>query len=930
MDKFILTTLNDFLIKFYNGVLMSSIEFQLIDADYFMNGNKPIIRLFGRKQDGKSACVFVTGFDPYFYVKGDIKKIFSVMGDDKQIKDLEEVEKFLAIGYHDKKAKLVKVICYSPKDVRGLREKYEQEDFIDKTYESDILFKYRFLVDNNIHGMDWLSMNVNKIYTQTTKCDTYETDVRESEIKILNKIENSDLKYMSFDLECISTESNRMATGKYDPIIMISCVFSHEFRGKKKHVICAKHTKLDDKDIVLKCFSEEKDMLEEFQRIIMDYDPDILTGYNINGFDIPFILERLRINNLPCALGRTPDFTYVRSYGPNNESVISGRVVVDSFQLLRRDVYVRLPRYDLGTVAKIMLDDEKLDVKHKDMEKHWNSLKGTQKLIRYCAKDSELALDLLFKKRLLDKFFELSKVSGVLLQDSLGGQSARIEIRILHEFRDTEYVLPTKPNDAVINKRVQERKKKGLKGATVLEPDKGLHTKGCTLILDFKSLYPSLIITYNLSPDTLITEESPELKDDEKHVSPLNDIFVDSKVHKGMLPRILEKLLESRAHVKKLMSEAKNDHEKAILDARQSALKILLNSFYGYTGYLKARLYVMAVAGGVTAYGRDNLIKTEKLIKDKYGLSLSYGDTDSVFVATKEEDLDKAKQLGDEISKYVTDNLPGVLDLEFEKIYRTFLILTKKRYAGWSFVLDYSSGKMKWKDKIEMKGIETVRRDWCPLVSDALNEIIEIILKQGDIQKAVDFIKNIIINVKENKIEIEELVVVKGVTRALSAYKGIQPHIELAKRLNQRKPDEPVIVGDRIGYVITRGNEMLSKRAESVEYIKEKGLEIDSDYYIDRQLLPPVERILASMGIEKNELLGFGRQASIADIMSGKQRVMKHDINVNHNNEKKEVMVSVNEIKGFSCAKCHKKYNRPPLSGKCECGGSVGFASQKK
>ena len=910
---------------------MSNIEFQLINADYFMNGNKPVIRLFGRKEDGNATCVLVTGFDPYFYVKGDIKKIFSVMGDDAQIKDLEEVDKFLAIGYHNKKTKIVKVIAYSPKDVRGLREKYDQEEFIDEIYESDVLFKYRYLVDNNIHGMDWVSMNVNKIYTQTTNCDTYETDAKESEIKILDKIENAPLKYMSFDLECISTESNRMADGKFDPIIMISCVFSHEFRGSKKHVVCAKHTKFDDKDISLRCFSDEKEMLEEFQRILMEYDPDILTGYNINGFDIPFILERLKIHKLPCSLGKTPDFSYVRSYGPNNESVISGRVVVDPFQLLRRDVYVRLPRYDLGTVAKIMLGDDKLDVKHKDIKDHWKSVKGTEKLIRYCAKDSELALDLLFKKRLLDKFFELSKVSGVLLQDSLGGQSARIEIRILHEFRDTGYVLPTKPNDAIINKRNQERKKKGLKGATVLEPDKGLHTKGCTLILDFKSLYPSLIITYNLSPDTLITEESPELKDDEKHTSPLDDVFVDSKVHKGIIPRILEGLLEARANVKKMMREAKTDDEKAILDARQSALKILLNSFYGYTGYLKARLYVMAVAGGVTAHGRSNLIKTEKLIKDKYGLSLSYGDTDSVFVATDEEDLDKAKKMGDEISKYVTDNLPGVLDLEFEKIYRTFLILTKKRYAGWSFVPDYSSGKMKWKDKIEMKGIETVRRDWCTLVSGALNEIIEIILKQGDIQKSVDFIKKIVIDVKENKVDIEKLVVVKGVTRALSAYKGVQPHIELAKKLNQRKPDEPVVVGDRIGYVITRGNEMLSKRAESVEYIKENGLEIDSDYYIDRQLLPPVERILASMGIEKNELLGFGRQASIADIMSGKQRVMKHDIKVNHGSaEKKEKTVSVNEIKGFSCEKCSKSYNRPPLSGKCECGGSVGFASQKK
>ncbi len=917
------------------GVVMVEVLFQLLNADYFMNGPKPVVRLFGRKADGKSVCIMVNGFEPYFYVKGENNKISLFLDEEKAVKKVEEVEKFLPIGYRDKKTKLLKVITYSPKDVPGIRDKLEAEDYVDSTYESDVLFKYRFLVNYKIHGMDWVSVDGTKIYSPSTKAETYEIDVASAgdKIKVVEKIENASVKYMSFDIECVGNDLTRFIDAKQDPIIMISFNFSHNFRGSKSLVLCAKHVTMDKKDdISLRCFSEEKEMLEEFLRVVSDYDPDIVTGYNINGFDIPFILERLRINKLPTILGRTPDQTYVRSFGMNNDSIISGRVVADPFQILKGDVYVRLPRYDLGTVAEEMLGDNKLDIKHRDMGTHWKTLEGTRKIIKYCLKDSKLALDLMLQKRLLDKFFELSKVSGVLLQDSLGGQSARIEIRVLHEFRDTDYVLPVRPNDAVVRRRMLDRQKKGLKGAIVLEPEKGLHTKGCTLILDFKSLYPSLIITYNLSPDTLLNKDSPKLADKDKHETPLHDWFVDANTHKGILPRILEELMISRGVAKQAMNKAKTDGERAILDARQSALKILLNSFYGYTGFVRGRLYAMEVAGGITSHGRKNLLKTKKLIEEKFGLKLLYADTDSTLIETDINDLDKAKKLGDEISKYVTENLPGVLDLEFEKIYRTFLILTKKRYAGWAFTPIWDeNGKMGWKDKLEMKGIETVRRDWCPLVSKTLNNVINIILKEGDIKKAVEFIKTVINDVKLGKVDIDKLVVVKGITKALTAYKGIQPHIELARKLNARNPEEPIAVGDRLGYVITRGNEMLSKRAENVEYVKEKGLEIDSDYYIDRQLLPPVERILASLGVEKNELLGFGRQASISDIMLGKERVMKHDIKMNQEtgNTKQSDNKKLDEIDGYCCEKCKKCFDRPPLSGKCACGGGVVFASKK-
>ena len=276
--------------------------------------------------------------------------------------------------------------------------------------------------------------------------------------------------------------------------------------------------------------------------------------------------------------------------------------------------------------------------------------------------------------------------------------------------------------------------------------------------------------------------------------------------------------------------------------------------------------------------------------------------------------LDKAKKVGEEISAYVSNNLPGYLELEFEKIFRTFLILTKKRYAGWSFEPTDSG----WKDKIEMKGIETIRRDWCKLVTETMNTVLELILKKGDVKSATNYVKDIIEKIKKNEIPLEKLTIVKGITKSLTSYKGTLPHIELAKKLVKRHPENPPKVGDRLGYVIIAGNSMLSKRAEEVEYVKEKKLAIDSNYYISNQLLPPIERILRAVGISKTELLGGGHQVNIKDIMNKTKREVNHNINIESDDIKK-----LGGWEDFICEKCKKTYNRMPLSGLCTCGGKI-------
>lgn len=870
------------------------IRFQLLDADYFLNGNKPVLRLFGRDANGRAVCVLYDKMQPYFYVKCSNPQNLNGI----TALNIEEVKRFLPVSYQKEPTTLYKITLANPQDVPKLKDQLLTNKLVEDAYEADILFKYRFMVDRNIYGMQWLEVEGERVNTIVSKTLSF----RAESIKPLELEENADLKYMAFDIECVPSDPRKPLDNKKDIIVMISLAFSHEYRGRKSLVLVAKRTSGEN----VQGFSTEKEMLEEFLKVINDYDPDVLTGYNVNMFDFPYIIERLKQNKLPQNLGRTDKITFLRTLGMTQEFVLTGRIVVDPYQILKRDPWVKFPRYDLNTVARLLLNDEKHDIEYGEMAGLWNGTReDLSKFIEYCRKDATLSLKLVLDRGMLDKFVELSKVSGLLLQDVMGGQTRRIETMILHEFRKKGFVMPLAPSKNELVRRTKERDKQGLKGAIVLEPKKGLQAEGCVLVLDFKSLYPSIMRTYNISPDTLTyTEEN-------SHQSPSGANFIDQSIHEGIFPNILARVLAARSSAKKIMKTKKGE-EKRMLNAKQLALKDISNSFYGYTGYTRARLYTIDVANTITAYGRKNIEKTRKLVEENFDVEVVYGDTDSIFVKTKTANLDEAKELGEKISKFVTEKLPGYLELDFEKIYRTFLILTKKRYAGWRF----DKTDEGWHDNIEMRGIETVRRDWCPLVSELMEKVLHTILKEGDLAKAIELVKSTINDLRTGKIPLEKLTIIKGITKNIDNYEGMLPHIELARKLTKRNPHDPPKIGDRLGFVIIKGDQMLSKRAEDPKYVEQNRIQIDSDYYIESQLLPPIERILVAVGIQRSEVLGTGRQMSLGDVMSGRKRELKHNIEVNYTKP-------LEGWEEFLCKKCSKSYRRMPLNGLCECGGEM-------
>ncbi len=889
------------------------IVFQLLDCDYVLLDGLPLVRIFGKTEEGKSTCIFVKNYFPYFYIQvsEERKQELKTFLDKKfknQILKIEEVEKFIPAGYQESKTKLQKIISKDPSQVPMIRDELSNQKFVEKIFEADILFKYRFMADWNLFGMRWYKVNGTKMKTQTVKAD-YPIELESIE-EVQDK--QSSFKFLSVDIETISEEGLPDATK--DQIAIISLAFEPEFNGHSAIVLVAKPTARHNGDIQV--FKNEKEMLQEFGKIISNYDPDMIIGYNVNNFDIPFISERFSQNKLSKTLGRDNQKPLMshKIAGSFRNSII-GRTIVDVYDLVKETQiktqlaekgFSKLKRYGLDDVAKELLKEGKVEIIKSDIPKMWNGNSDQIKLLLdYARKDAELALKLLIRISMLDKFVEISKVSGLLLQDSLdGGEATRVENILLRKFDKEDFVLPLKPSSNEILKRSEDRISRGFKGALVLEPIAGLHTTPI-IYLDFKSMYPSIFIAYNLCPSTVIIKPTNVTDVIE---TPNKVKFVGKSVREGVMPKVVRELIEERDKVRAEAKKTKDESKKKILEAKQIALKYMTNSFYGYTGYERARLYMLDIATSITACGRFLIEKTKSLVEEDKTLKVVYGDTDSIMVKTSLSNIDEAFATGLQLEKKVNKALEGIIQIKIESVFGSLLILSKKRYAG----LSYEKSEDGWKEKLTMKGIETVRRDWCDLTSETLRIILEIILREKNPKKALNYMRDVIRKLDRNEIPVEKLVITKSITKSIRAYKGIQPHVELLKKLKKRDEASAPGIGDRIGFVIIHGTQLLSERSEDPEYVKIHKLKVDSKYYIENQILPPLERVFEAIGISKSEILHAGKQLLLTD--SIKNGITKPENQVLH------------EIDGFICDKCNKTYTLMPMIGKCfDCGGEIEF-----
>jgi DNA polymerase I len=625
---------------------------------------------------------------------------------------------------------------------------------------------------------------------------------------------------MSFDMEVYNPKG--APRGDQDPIIMVSIAAT----GGMRKVISWK-SPTGDLDFV-ETVEDEAAVLERFDEIVREVDPDIIVGYNTDNFDFPYLNERLKALGLQLGFGRdgSPHKTSTRM--GMSETRMAGRPHMDLYPIVRRSL--RLPSYVLEDVVAEVLGEEKEKVPNERMWEIWDRAgPDLDSFFRYSMEDAEVTLRL--GERYLSLYIELSRLVGQPLQDVARMTAGQlVEWYLMREASIRGEVIPERPGGQEFVRRAGET----YEGGYVRDPKKGLSED--IVVFDFRSLYPSVIITHNIDPSTI--RRGPG----ENQPPGIEYHFTTTK--EGFIPALLKGLVERRAQVKREMKAARDEGERKMLDVQQQALKILANSFYGYMGYPRARWYRKECAESVTAFARDYIQRVMEVAEDDFGLEVVYGDTDSLFIIVPQRERDRAFAFQEEVNK----RLPGTIELEYEGYYRRGIFVTKKRYA----LIDE-------KDKITVKGLEFVRRDWAPIARDTQEKVLMALLKDASPEQAVKIVRKAIDDIRARRVSLEDLTIYTQLTKKISSYKNVGPHVEAAKKLLDAGRE--VTPGMIIGYIIGKGSGLISKRAIPVELATID--DYDPEYYIENQMFPAVLRIIEAMGYSKGYLRDGIEQAGL-------------------------------------------------------------------
>lgn len=552
------------------------------------------------------------------------------------------------------------------------------------------------------------------------------------------------LRVMSFDIECAGRKGI-FPEANHDPVIQIANVVTKY--GEKKpfirNVFCLDTTSSIVATHVLE-FDKEEELLISWRNFLEKVDPDIITGYNISNFDFPYLLDRakhLKVkgfeywSRIPTVKSVAKETNFSSKQMGNRDTKATntnGRLQLDLLQLIQRDHNLR--SYTLNSVSSHFLNEQKEDVHHTMITELFNGTpESRRRLALYCLKDAYLPLRLMEKLSCLENYTEMARVTGVPFNFLLSrGQQVKFISQLFRKALEQKLVIPDLKGEGSDDQ---------YEGATVIEPTRGYYDVPIAT-LDFASLYPSIIQAHNLCYTTLVTKKGVDafgLKKDEDYiVTPNGDMFVTSKQRKGLLAQILGELLAARKQAKREMAAETDPFKKAVLNGRQLALKISANSVYGLTGASNGKLPCLEIASSTTSFGRQMIEKTKNEVENKYNIAngyshdaqVIYGDTDSVMVKFGTTELAEAMKLGEEAANYVSSKFVKPIKLEFEKVYFPYLLINKKRYAGLYWT------KPEKHDKMDTKGIETVRRDNCLLVQTVIEKVLRMILIDRDVPGA--------------------------------------------------------------------------------------------------------------------------------------------------------------------------------------------------
>jgi DNA polymerase delta subunit 1 len=862
-------------------------------------GPVPIVRLFGVARSGASVMACVHGFTPYFLASvpasfdlndqslSALRVVFDqkvkerCRGDEKRLNKcvlgIERVaQRQSLLGYHHGTTKdFIKIYVALPSLIANAKRIIEDGMSVvgfgsvsGQTYESNVPFVLRFMVDLGINGSDWVEFPAGKYSVRdealcTSRC-VLEVDIFYNELVTHESAGQwsaiaPNMRTLSFDIECQGRKGH-FPEATMDPVIQIASVVSNY--GSDTPIIRNVFTLNSCLPIagaqVISSETEEE-MLLKWREFVNAVDPDLLTGYNIANFDIPYLLNRAKaLEKKYPRLRIFPDFGRLRSvkavmkdttfqssaFGKreNVETAITGRVIFDVLPYMYRNH--KLSSYSLNSVSAEFLGNQKEDVHHSIIsDLQLGSDADRRRLAVYCLKDAYLPQQLMNKLSVIVNYVEMARVTGVPLGYLLTrGQQIKVFSMLLRKCRRENLLIPTMSRSPTGSDAAYE-------GATVIEPKKAFYNVPIAT-LDFASLYPSIMQAYNLCYSTLMTNEDKlKLNESQYEMSPSGHCFVRSTTKKGILPQILDEILSARKRAKKDMAMATDPMEKAVQNGRQLALKISANSVYGFTGATVGQLPCLAIASSTTAYGRNLLYETRTFVEKTYTIAngyeadadVVYGDTDSVMVKFGPKNVADAMAIAEKAAKEVSAIFPSPISLEFEKIYYPFLLMNKKRYAGlyWTKPDKY--------DKLDTKGLETVRRDNCLLVRRLVDTCLRKILIEQNVQGAIDYAKSTISDLLQNKLDISMLVITKSLGKSAddAEYTNKQAHVELASRMKKRDAGSAPHVGDRVAYVIVQAAKGAPayEKSEDPVYVLENNLPIDTEYYLTNQLSNPLTRI---------------------------------------------------------------------------------------
>ncbi|KAG9304598.1 hypothetical protein G9A89_020162 [Geosiphon pyriformis] len=731
------------------------------------------------------------------------------------------------------------------------------------------------MIDCKVTGANWIELPANeysirsdarKISNCQFELETrYENFISHAPDGYWSKI--APLRILSFDIECAGRKG-KFPEPQVDPVIQIANTVT--VQGESKPFIRNVFTLNSCAPIVATDIIEvydEGQLLKSWRDFVVEVDPDVIIGYNIANFDFPYLLDRalcLKEISFPY-LGRilkskteAKDTTFSsKAYGTRESKSINilfyCRIQLDMLQVMQRDHKLR--SYTLNSVAAHFLGEQKEEVHHSIITDLQNGNSETRRrLAIYCLKDAFLPQRLMDKLMCLINYLEMARVTGIPFSYLLArGQQIKVISQLYRKAFEQSLVIP-----ALKPEGLQEP----YEGATVIEPQRGYYNLPIAT-LDFTSLYPSIMMAHNICYTTLLDNDviqNLNLKQDIDYIqTPENARFIKTHHRKGLLPTILEDLLSARKKAKEDLKKETDPFKKAVLDGRQWALKISANSVYGFTGATVGKLPCIEISSSVTGYGREMIEKTKQEVEKHYTIAngyknnatVIYGDTDSVMVNFGIDNLEETMKLGKKAAELVTSKFIKPINLEFEKVYFPYLLISKKRYAGL-----YWTRPEKW-DKLETKGIETVRRDNCLLVQHVIETCLRKILVDRDVDGAKDYTMKIISDLLQNKIDMSQLVITKALSKSEEDYAGKQAHVELAGRMRKRDAGSAPTLGDRVAYVIVKAAKGAAayQKSEDPIYVLENNIPIDTKYYLDNQLSKPLMRIFEPILGDKAQIL---------------------------------------------------------------------------